>query len=1197
VHITVTCPSCFSRYQLDPGLRGQRMRCPNPTCREVFEVRADEAPAGPAVDAYQPEDALVEVPPHAEGLIPLEEAAGTSTTDAPAPSEAEDELPILPVVPPARKAPAPEPRRVKKEVRPSPPTAPARPSWESPPPVRRAAEPGSPISADEPRPGPVEAAAEAADEEDSPKPPRRHALWIMAVMVVVGGIAIAGTAMVALNAFLQNENRAREQAEKDYGEHKFETAAKEFEQLAGDYPNSDKLDTYHFMEELSHLRGRVQETRGDPKETYAALLAFLQKNRKNADLKAHGADAAEMLLKVADDQTELAAQDHDTALLEQAKKAMVESREFAGTDESPTRAALEKKVDDTGRAIVAWHHHRQVIAQLQRMSVRATVDSLREVRLIIRQEHLEQDAEATQVVAAITAALRATVEYVQQSTPPVTLTNEAAEPSLFVSPRLAGPAKAPDTPGRVMLALSRGVVYGMDLASGRVRWAMRVGVDTETLPVRLPRTAISPELFLVLSADRTTDTYLLTAVKAETGEPYWRHHLSGPCLGKPLLVERRVYVPTYDGRVNEIEIVKGNLLGYFKLGQHLTVGGASQPGTDLAFFPGDSEDVYVLDLGLKQVPGRPAPEKKCVMTLHTGHPAGSLRSEPIVINRVDPFARGQADEAQWPGYLILTQTDGLHDMKLRAFAVPVTAPDASPILQPEPRIPGWSWFRPYYDDEKLAFVTDTGALGLFGINQIRNEDRPLFPMFRTEQSVSESGEQPGRAQVVHAAENDFWILAKGELRRYHLDLYRQKMVPLWSAPAALGSPLHAAQFDEATKTLVLVTQDPFRQVELATALDAETGTIRWQRQLGLDTPSAPLVINDDIYTADRGGGLFACKRPPAADGQMKEWPVADTSVTEPLAAGSQVRTFLMKGPEVGSVYQFAASADGHLLRVRRYPGGQATLDLTSSLAARPAFTNTSLMLMLANGSMERFRLPLDGSMGQGGPDWRSSSADEGAGGFVVALGGDEFLATDGSRGLTHWRWPAEGTFQTVPEGRTPTVELPARVISAPVVLPAEGNAGNLRVCVADAAGTVTLLAGANLEPTRSWTTGGKISAGPFVLGEQVLCVVDRHRLYCIDPDKEQRLWEASVMGDGIVGEPQKIGDLIVIADQSGHFIGLNPATGKPTGNGYVLKASAAPATSPVAYADGKALVILTDGTVFLLDLASLQQSAKPPKTP
>ena len=52
MHITVSCPSCYSKYQLEPALIGQRMRCPNPICREVFEVRADLSAPEPPPEIY-----------------------------------------------------------------------------------------------------------------------------------------------------------------------------------------------------------------------------------------------------------------------------------------------------------------------------------------------------------------------------------------------------------------------------------------------------------------------------------------------------------------------------------------------------------------------------------------------------------------------------------------------------------------------------------------------------------------------------------------------------------------------------------------------------------------------------------------------------------------------------------------------------------------------------------------------------------------------------------------------------------------------------------------------------------------------------------------------------------------------------------------------------------------------------------------
>ena len=48
MHIKTRCPRCENTYQVDPGLKGKRMRCPNTLCRAVFEVQdVAQAPAPP----------------------------------------------------------------------------------------------------------------------------------------------------------------------------------------------------------------------------------------------------------------------------------------------------------------------------------------------------------------------------------------------------------------------------------------------------------------------------------------------------------------------------------------------------------------------------------------------------------------------------------------------------------------------------------------------------------------------------------------------------------------------------------------------------------------------------------------------------------------------------------------------------------------------------------------------------------------------------------------------------------------------------------------------------------------------------------------------------------------------------------------------------------------------------------------------
>ena len=61
----------------------------------------------------------------------------------------------------------------------------------------------------------------------------------------------------------------------------------------------------------------------------------------------------------------------------------------------------------------------------------------------------------------------------------------------------------------------------------------------------------------------------------------------------------------------------------------------------------------------------------------------------------------------------------------------------------------------------------------------------------------------------------------------------------------------------------------------------------------------------------------------------------------------------------------------------------------------------------------------------------------------------------------------------------------------------------------------------------------------------------------------------------------------MVADLAGRFVALDPATGKPLGDGYQFPAEAAPASAVVEFGPGRLFAPLTDGTVMLLPLADL----------
>ncbi len=54
MHIKTTCPRCENTYQVDPALRGKRMRCPNLACRWIFEVHEDGVAPPPSAPAPLP---------------------------------------------------------------------------------------------------------------------------------------------------------------------------------------------------------------------------------------------------------------------------------------------------------------------------------------------------------------------------------------------------------------------------------------------------------------------------------------------------------------------------------------------------------------------------------------------------------------------------------------------------------------------------------------------------------------------------------------------------------------------------------------------------------------------------------------------------------------------------------------------------------------------------------------------------------------------------------------------------------------------------------------------------------------------------------------------------------------------------------------------------------------------------------------
>jgi outer membrane protein assembly factor BamB len=1032
----------------------------------------------------------------------------------------------------------------------------------------------------------------------------------------------------------QSEANQQAQAMKDYTEGKVTAASREFEHLATTFPDSDQVGNYRFMAAWCTAKGYLQSPEADVIMACTALNTFIQDFNKDPQMPVYAPEVGTGLAALAENFGKRVGVPTSLEPLKSTVK-LEESRTLAHKMLGPEAFASEDAEKRFNTALGAvrsavdkWDRHSRALAHLRGLKTNA--DGIRQARAFIRDKSAElpnfaAEPEVADILMHMEQGHLASVVFEKAAdAPPATVPAEKGQPSIVFELLLGDakpPAPPPDDP--VKLALVRGVLYALRQTDGTIKWARRVGIDTTTLPVHVPASPTAGDRFLVLSSDNLT----LTALDAD-GNPVWYYRLTQPCLGRPLIVEDHAYLPTFDGVIHELELARGTLLGRYKLDQRLTVGGAIEPPSKVQkvtrlYIPADDSCLYVLDVTAQ----------RCERVLYTDHPAGSLRSEPLIIPSVILPGAGEA-----PGLLVLNQADGLDSVRLRAFDLPLTSAHQRPRdLNPEPRLPGWTWFPPHQDEEKIVFLSDRGMLGLFGIRQANNKDQPLFPLLGQptrgndvtsglnldpllleptvdgKPAAASAGPTRGRSQLVYGQGDDLWVLARGLLQRIELGWdARQGRRPIrgWKRALSLGSPLHESQVAEDTRrgraTLFLVTQPLDQQTCVATAVDDEDGRIRWQRQLGLVCLGEPVVLTPPdgreggplLLLLDQAGGLFALD-PGLFPLKAKEmWQTGGQYVAPALVDNPAVPPVLIPGPDGHIAYELACPGDGKELWVRQIEWEAkgrrlikpeaVVLPLPSPLAGTPAVVGTSLVFPMAGGSLGRVLLPLgrDSKVNEG-PNWRYHLASRETRGHVLPLGGDRFVATDGGRGMECWEWSREGGYHSLSPNAL-KAEVNDRISGVPVVLP---GGGTPRIAVADIGGTVTLFgvrADGTFDKKRTWDLKGKIADGVFVrvlpdgkvrLGQ----IVGGWRLVWLDPAQGAPEWAADTTKP-IIGQPQIAGNHLIVVDQSGTVAALDLTTGKQQGAGYKLPGSVAPTTGVVSFGAQRALLPLTDGTALMLRL-------------
>jgi hypothetical protein len=328
-----------------------------------------------------------------------------------------------------------------------------------------------------------------------------------------------------------------------------------------------------------------------------------------------------------------------------------------------------------------------------------------------------------------------------------------------------------------------------------------------------------------------------------------------------------------------------------------------------------------------------------------------------------------------------------------------------------------------------------------------------------------------------------------------------------------------------------------------------------------------------------------------------QWRTGGTPIFEPLAHISS-GPYVIRGRQADELWEIGTvvrsnpndQGSGNELVIRHVGGGLDHAEthrfprIPQALAGMPALGSDALWLALRNGDIYRQPLNVDGrSMGV---SWKSGDAAPLSHGDLLMLDEHHLISTDGISTLTLWRLTPDGLLVKEKE-----LSLGNAIMTAPIMIPA-ATGTEPSFCVATTGGDITVVRGTNLQIVHRWHCEAQVTAGPFIRGKQVACVVNRKRLVLFDLASPRSLWQTEPMTHAIVGEPQLIGDGFLIADQAGHYITVDAVTGQQRGNALQIRGSAGPATAPTAFGEDRAFVPLTDGTVMLLGLRRTQEAKR-----
>lgn len=488
------------------------------------------------------------------------------------------------------------------------------------------------------------------------------------------------------------------------------------------------------------------------------------------------------------------------------------------------------------------------------------------------------------VVATTSKSEQASIAFVEE--PQAAIATELQSPviaELALADRRAT-AVAPAT--GVAAIQVNGVVYGIDVASGRLLWRRYVGIsDNRALPV-----AVGGDLLCVAA-----DTRELLRLNQPRGELIWRAPL-GEQVTQPVVAGKRIFLAAESGRLLVLDLDSGNRLGYVRFAQPLRVPPVADPSGKRLYLAGDHSSLYTLSVD----------DLKCMGVFYLGHDRGTVGAAPaVVLNK-----------------LAVTENDGVETSRLHLFELDADGLIARQLV--EQRLPGLVTQQPLVEGRRLMITTDRGQVSVYDIASEANESALNLIASR-----EPTRKQP-LASAATAAAGYLW-LADNQLTKFSVDPTNTRITVRDIANNYANSTFHSAPLAFGD-VLIHVRTRHGDSGATVTATAAQSGDALWETDVALRPAGGPAPTSNPrgLLLASASGKVFRLDSA-AIKARVQDTPLpsaARPSTAKPLE-------FRHELPNGSIIFSAKSSADVLLYDPAASPQIVRWVHLPSPLACEP----------------------------------------------------------------------------------------------------------------------------------------------------------------------------------------------------------------------------------------------------------------------